>query len=130
MTYNGIVQAQSVLVNDTEGTKTTITTQMSSMVIVIMEACFQVIETEIKNQRDHQTGMDRHLLQLENHTMMIDDNIAAMMVHWNITPHQKCKATTTLNDIEQQHHELEDSSVYAPHTATFTMDTGDLDECL
>ncbi len=40
MTYNGIVQAQSVLVNDTEGTKKTITTQMSPMVIVIMEACF------------------------------------------------------------------------------------------
>ncbi len=136
ITYNGMIQAQrtqltqSVSVNETEGTTTTTTTQMSQTVVATMEARFEVIETEIRNQKEHQTGMDRRLLHLENRTMTIDDNISAMMAHWNINPQQKRKATTTLNDSEHYLLDTEESSTNPHHTATLNMDMGDMDECL
>ncbi len=136
ITYNGMIQAQrtqltqSVSVNETEGTTTTTTTQMSQTVVATMEARFEVIEMEIRNQKEHQTGMDRQLLHLENRTMMIDDNISAMMAHWNINPQQKRKATTTLDDTDHDLLDTEESSANPPHTATFNMYMGDMDECL
>jgi hypothetical protein len=55
------------------------------------EAWFQVIKSEIKNQIDHQIGMDHRLMQLEDKAATIDDNTVVMMVHWRINPSQKCR---------------------------------------
>lgn len=143
ISYRGIVQAhhtqtQSVSIQDTEGTTTTTTTQTSQTVTATMEARFQVIETEMRNQRSHQLGMDNRLSLLEQRTTTIDDNISAMMAHWKINP-QKRKAP---NDSLRHEHRSEDTSeeeannttdggrISSQYASTFDMEMGDSDECL
>jgi hypothetical protein len=133
ITYHGMVQAQctqtiqSVSVQDNEGTTTTTTTQMSQTVTATMEARFQVIESEIKTQRDHQTGMDHRLMQLEDKATTIDENISAMMVHWRINPTQKHKAD---NELQDNPGNMEDDGTRDPTASSYNMDHGDMDECL
>lgn len=101
-----------------------------------MEARFQVIESKMRTQKDHQTGIDRQLFQLEQHTTTIDDNITAMMVHWKINP-QKCKADTELQ--ENKEHNLTSllnehntaalgASGTSSHTSPYNMDVRDMEE--
>jgi hypothetical protein len=102
ITYSGILQAhtrttQSVSVQGTEGTTTTTTTQTSQTITALMEARFQGLETEMRNQKEHQTTMDQRLHHLENRTASINDNIAAMMAHWQITPSQKRRADSVMH---------------------------------
>jgi hypothetical protein len=132
ITYRGMVQAQhtqttqSISIHDPEGTTTTTTTQTSQTVTATMEARFQYIETEMKNQKEQQIGMDDRLVQLENRTMTIDDNIAAMMAHWRITPTNKRKADNELNSAQH----TQGGEAGMAHTAsTQDMDLGDIDEC-
>ncbi len=47
----------------------------------MMEARFQVLETEMRSQKEHQSTMDQRLSHLENRTVSINDNIAVMMAH-------------------------------------------------
>jgi hypothetical protein len=102
ITYSGILQArthttQSVSTHDTEGTTTATTTQTSQTVTDLMEARFQVIETEMKTHNEHQLNMDQCLSILENRTASINDNIAAMMAHWQITPTQHRRAVSVMH---------------------------------
>jgi hypothetical protein len=102
ITYSGILQArthttQSVSVQDMEGTTTTTTTQTSQTVTALMEARFQGLEMEMRNQKEHQTTMDQWLHHLENRTASINDNIAAVMAHWLITPSQKQRAVSVMH---------------------------------
>ncbi len=95
-----------------------------------MEARYQIIETEMRNQKIHQVGMDNHLLQLEHHTTTMYDNIAAMMAHWRTTPAQKRKANKKLADTEYQQMQLEDTGHHTQAASSHNMDQGDEDECL
>jgi hypothetical protein len=142
ISYREIVQAhhtqtQSVSIQDTEGTTTTTTTQTSQMVTATVEARFQVIETEMRNQKHHQMGMDRRLFQVEQRTTTIDENIAAMMEHWKINP-QKRKAAHALPDNNQRltgpgedNQTMDDEgNVSHPHDASLDMEMGDMEGCL
>ncbi len=73
--------------------------------------------------------MDQRLSHLENRTTTINDNIAAMMAHWQITPSQKRRAVsmmhttnanlTTYNEQEGEH---------SPDAFSGDMDHGDMEE--
>ena len=135
ITYSGNLQArtsttQQVSVQETEGTTTTTTTQTQT-VTATMEARFQVLETEMRSQREHQCTMDQRLSQLENRTGSINDNIAAMMAHWQITPSQKRRAVSVLHT--QDHHVTQTMPLAgdggASHNAgSEIMDVGDMEE--
>ena len=135
ITYSGILQArtsttQQVSVQETEGTTTTTTTQTQT-VTATMEARFQVLETEIRSQKEHQCTMDQRLSQLENRTGSINDNIAAMMAHWQITPSQKRRAVSVLHT--QDHHVTQTMPLAgdgrASHNAgSEIMDMGEMEE--
>jgi hypothetical protein len=136
ITYSGLLQArtrttQSISIQDTEGTTTTTTTQTSQTVTALMEARFQGLETEMKNQKEHQQGMDQRLSHLENRTNSINDNIATMMEHWNITPSQKRRAVSVMLHQEAEQntllYEYGDGEV-ARATASNDMDHGDMEE--
>jgi hypothetical protein len=136
ITYSGLLQArtrttQSVSVQDTEGTTTTTTTQISQTVTALMEARFQGIETEMKNQKEHQHGMDQCLSHLENRTTSINDNIAAMMEHWNITPSQKRRAVSVMHHQQTEQnthlHNYGDGEV-ARAADSNDMDHGEMEE--
>jgi hypothetical protein len=114
-----------------EGITTTTTTQTSQTVTALMEARFQGLESEMKNQKEHQQGMDQRLSHLENRTTSINDNIAAMMEHWNITPSQKRRAISVMHhqDTEQNMlaYDYGDGAV-ARAADSNDMDHGDMEE--
>ena len=64
--YSSIVQARrtltskSISVQDPEGNTMTTTTK-TSQITATVETRFQTLELEIKNQREHQQGMDKRL---------------------------------------------------------------------
>jgi hypothetical protein len=136
ITYSGIVQArtrttQSVSVQDTEGTTTTTTTQTSQTVTAMMEARFQGIETEMQNQKEHQTSMDQRLSHLENRTVSINDNIAAMMAHWQITPSQKRRAVSVMhsqNSTDSSSQPIERAGGTPQDASPDIMDLGEMEE--
>ena len=75
--------------------------------------------------------MDQRLSQLENRTGSINDNIAAMMAHWQITPSQKCRAVSVMHT--QDHHVTQTMPLAgdggASHNAgSEIMDMGDMEE--
>lgn len=134
ITYSGIMQArtqttQSVSIQDTEGTTTTTTTQTSQMVTALMEARFQGLETEMKTQKEHQRGMDQRLSHLENRTTTINDNIAAMMEHWQINPSQKRRAISVAHNQNQTLSTYTDQErSQSPDTSSVNMGNGDMEE--
>jgi hypothetical protein len=85
---------QSVLVQDTKGIITTTTTKKTAL----MEAQFQGLETEMKNLKKHQIHMDQCLYHLKNCTVSINDNITAMMAHWQITPSKKHRTVSVMQN--------------------------------
>ncbi len=80
----------------------------------------------MKNQKEHQLGMDNRLILLENRTTTIDDNIAAMMAHWRITQPNKRKAG---DDLQLSQHAQDDADGMAHASSSHDMDLGDVDEC-
>jgi hypothetical protein len=91
-----------------------------------MEARFQFIETEMKNQKEHQLGMDNRLIHLENRTTTIDDNIAAMMAHWRITQPNKRKAA---DELQLSQHAQDGEDGLARAASSQDIDLGEVDEC-
>jgi hypothetical protein len=82
ITYSGVVQAHTThtrSVANPRGVTTTTTTQMSRTMTAIMETRFQTIEQE-------QQSLKTRLISVENRTITTDENIRAMMAHWQITP--------------------------------------------
>jgi hypothetical protein len=77
-------------------------TQTSQTVTALMEARFQGLEMEMHSQKEHQTHMDQRLSHLKNRTSSINDNITAMMAHWQITPSQKRRAMSVMHGHNQQ----------------------------
>jgi hypothetical protein len=61
------------------GVTTTTTTQTSQTVTAVMETRFRNIEHE-------QQALSNRLYRVENRTVTTDENIRAMMAHWNINP--------------------------------------------
>jgi hypothetical protein len=73
--------------------------------------------------------MDQRLSHLENRTTTINDNIAAMMEHWQINPSQKRRA------ISVAHNQNKTISTYtdqersqSPDTSSVNMGHGDMEE--
>lgn len=82
ISYSGIVQAHMTHTRSVaapNGVTTTTTTQTSQTVTAVMETRFRNIEHE-------QQALSNRLYRVENRTVTTDENIRAMMAHWNINP--------------------------------------------
>ncbi len=135
ITYREIPQAQTrttqcVSVQDTEGTTTTTTTRTSQTVTALMEARFQGLESEMRNQKEQQLNMDHRLSHLENKTSTINNNIAAMMAHWQINPTQKRRAISILPNQDQTHYQTytDSPSKLSLEAGSEHMDQGEMEE--
>jgi hypothetical protein len=85
----------------------------------------------MRNQKEHQTNMDQCLSHLENRTISINDNIAAMMEHWQITPSQKRRAVSVMHSHDNNNSSaqpLERDGVTPQDTDSKIMDIGVMEE--